>query len=419
MNSMSNLEDTTYDFRNTWLFILGKGVSVFGSSIYSFAISLYILSVTGSPLSFATNLLLSVLPIVFFSPIAGVISDRFHKKHLIIAMDLLCGVTFICLFLLPHLSLTTIYLTSLLLTTCSTLFGIAIESAKPNLVSASKLIALNATGKMIDSLSTILGPILGGMAYAWIDIRSFILINAVSFILSVITECFFVFQNDEKTVASSAWFSDLKEGIYYFYHSAELVKFAGVFMFINFFLGFSIQVPMPFLVNEVFKLPASAYGVISSAFPIGLIIGASFIEKLMKRFHYGSLVSTAIFMMTIVSTGLVIPFAMGKHLNLTLPITIIYTSSMALLGISIALIDLPLIVMLQSQLPQYIRGRVMGLVSSIAKVILPISLVLSGFLLEAVPSFIMPLIGALLSLIYGLILRQRFAKDMKKEELTT
>lgn len=87
-----------YDKRNFLLFITGKGVSVLGASIYNFAISLYVLNLTGSALSFATNLLLGILPIVVFSPVAGVIVDRFDKKSLIIAMDLLCCVIFLVLF---------------------------------------------------------------------------------------------------------------------------------------------------------------------------------------------------------------------------------------------------------------------------------------------------------------------------------
>ncbi|MBN2222419.1 MAG: MFS transporter, partial [Vallitaleaceae bacterium] len=65
--------------RNIYLFTSGKAVSIFGSSIYSFAISLHVLKITGSALNFATTLMLSVIPMILISPIAGVVADRVPK----------------------------------------------------------------------------------------------------------------------------------------------------------------------------------------------------------------------------------------------------------------------------------------------------------------------------------------------------
>lgn len=81
-------------------------------------------------------------------------------------------------------------------------------------------------------------------------------------------------------------------------------------------------------------------------------------------------------------------------------ITGLYAGVMGFLGIAVALIDLPLMIMLQNNLPEHLRGRVMGLVSSIAKVILPLSLLVSGLLLQLISAYMLPLLGGLLALIY-------------------
>jgi hypothetical protein len=52
--------------KNLILFVPGKMAAVLGSSIYGFAIGLYILAKTGSSLSFAITLLMSSLPRIFF-----------------------------------------------------------------------------------------------------------------------------------------------------------------------------------------------------------------------------------------------------------------------------------------------------------------------------------------------------------------
>jgi MFS family permease len=66
--------------KNIILLLLGQSVSLFGTSIYTFAISLYILSTTGSGFNFSLSLALGTLPGVLFSPISGVIADRFDRK---------------------------------------------------------------------------------------------------------------------------------------------------------------------------------------------------------------------------------------------------------------------------------------------------------------------------------------------------
>lgn len=400
MTQTSVLISKVNDKRNFLLFITGKGVSVLGASIYNFAISLYVLNLTGSALSFATNLLLGILPIVVFSPIAGVIVDRFNKKMLIVGMDILCGVIFLALFSLPHLSLAAIYLTSVLLTTCSTLFGIAIESAKPNLVSPKHLVRLNASGKMIDSFATILCPILGGMVYAFFSIQSFILFNGISFLLSALTECFLIFSGEKTSTAKTNFSHDLKEGLTYFLKTPQIVNLAGFFIFINFFLGFSIQVPMPYMVNEILSLSPKAYGVITSAFPIGMILGALNIEPLMKRYPYHKLLQIAILIMSIGAFTITMPFLLASIFKGELFITILYAGVMSFLGVAVALIDLPLMLMLQNTLPEHIRGRVIGIVSSIAKVILPLSLLVSGFLLQLLSAYFLPLLGGFIALVY-------------------
>ena len=43
------------------------------------------------------------------------------------------------------------------------IFGIGLEAAKPNIVSKERLMSLNSISKIIDSISLILGPMLGAL----------------------------------------------------------------------------------------------------------------------------------------------------------------------------------------------------------------------------------------------------------------
>jgi len=60
-----------------------KLVSILGSNIQSFALSLYVLRITGSATKFASVLGIAIIPRLILSPIAGVIADWFDRKKLL------------------------------------------------------------------------------------------------------------------------------------------------------------------------------------------------------------------------------------------------------------------------------------------------------------------------------------------------
>jgi MFS family permease len=185
------------EINNLLLFSTGKLISIFGTSIYSFAMGLYVLNMTGSGLSFAATLVLGIIPAIIINPFAGVIADRFDKKKMVISMDLLNGIMLIAVFFLSSfygLSIPVIYITTFMLTVFTTFFGVSLEAAKPNLVSLNRLMDINSISKIIDSFSSILGPMIGGMVFAFVDVKLFIIANGISFIFSAICEIFIDFK---------------------------------------------------------------------------------------------------------------------------------------------------------------------------------------------------------------------------------
>ncbi len=77
---------TLYE-KNFNILVLGQVISLFGSSIQRFALSLYLLDLTGSAGIFSAILALSMVPVVLISPIAGMLADRGNKKRLMIGLD--------------------------------------------------------------------------------------------------------------------------------------------------------------------------------------------------------------------------------------------------------------------------------------------------------------------------------------------
>lgn len=401
----------TKETSNLALFSLGKFVSVFGTSIYSFAIGLYVLKITGSGLNFAATLVFSIVAIIIFNPIAGVMADRFDKKKIVVVMDLLNGILFITLYfvsLVFNLNLIIIYLSTFLTTVFTTIFGISLETAKPNIVSDGNLMNINSISRIIDSISSITGPIIGGLIFVFMDIKIFILANGLSFMFSAISETFIDFKYNYKTQTkeeiNNGFIKDIKEGIKYIIDKKYILGIVGILLVLNFFISFSVTVPLPFIINNVLKLSSKDFGIIQSSFPVGMIVGALFVKKLYEKIKYNKLLISLSLLLSISMILLAVPLLIGDFKSSAIICLIYYSSVMITFGIAISLIDIPIIYIIQKIVPDKFRGRVLSISLSIGKIISPVALIISGVLLNKLPAYILPITGGVLLLIINIII---------------
>ncbi len=390
------------EFRNIALFSAGKLISVFGSAIYTFAIGLYVLQLTESGLSFAMTLVLGTIPMVVINPFAGVLADRINKKTLVVSMDIANGLLFIIVYLLSSslgLKLDMVYLSTFFMSIFTTIFSISLEIAKPNIVTRKNLMNINAISKIIDSVSSILGPMVGGIVFILIDIRLFILINGISFILSGISEIFIDFNYTADIITKEKRpikiTDDMKEGLKYIGATKWLTRLIGIFVSMNFFIGLSITVPLPFIINNVLLLPARYYGVIQGGFPIGMIIGAFMVKKVRERITYGKLLSILSILISVLMISIGIPTVLISTPVYDNIYLIYYCLITVIFGGAIALVDIQLFYELQTLIPEEYRGRVLSMVLAIAKAVLPIALIISGISLNSLPAAILPIAGGI------------------------
>ncbi|MFS8352144.1 MFS transporter [Bacillus nitratireducens] len=402
-NKKSNQE-----LKNICLYSIAKTISIFGSSIYSFALGLYVLQITGSALNFAITLILGTIPMIVMNPFAGVVADKVDKKKLVVCMDLLSGCLLITVYILSSnygLNLFIIYTTTFLMTVFTTFFGIGLEAAKPNIVSKERLMSINSISKIIDSVSLILGPMLGGIVFAVFDIKIFIIINGISFILSGISILFIHFKlfdfniNEECSKRRINFIKDIKEGFSYLIEKESLKNTFRILISLNFFLGFAVTVPLPYIINTVLNLSSKQFGIIQGTFPVGMIIGAILVKKITDRFSYSYLLKKLSSMLAVfmIISGIPVLFKSFEVNDFVYVIT--YCVVMFFLGLIIALIDIPLIYFMQKEIPDKYRGRVLSIGLSLGKMMLPIAMALSGLLLNYIPAYTIPIVGGIVFLI--------------------
>ncbi|QOR34726.1 MFS transporter [Clostridium sp. 'deep sea'] len=180
--------------KNPILLLLGQLVSTLGSSMQLFALSLYVLDTTQSATMFSNVILLSMIPRIVLGPFAGVLADRVSRKKLIVILDAIAGfLTFLFVALLycnNGLSLTQIYIFTLLLGMITVLFEPATAAIIPDIVEKEQLATINSVRRLILSFTTILAPLLGGILYSQLGLLIVMVLNGISFFLSSISEMF-------------------------------------------------------------------------------------------------------------------------------------------------------------------------------------------------------------------------------------
>ena len=273
-------------------------------------------------------------------------------------MDVLSGCLLITVYILSSyygLNLFIVYTTTFLMTVFTTFFGIGLEAAKPNIISKERLMSLNSISKIIDSISLILGPMLGGIVFAVFDMKTFIIINGISFILSAISILFINFKlceqyiNEECSIREIKFIKDIKEGYSYLMERESFKNTFCILISLNFFLGFAVTVPLPYIINTVLNLSSKQFGMIQGTFPVGMIIGAMVVKKITDRFSYSYLLKKLSSMLSVIMiiSGIPVLFKSFEVNDFVFVIT--YCVIMFFLGLMIALIDIPLIYFMQER----------------------------------------------------------------------
>ena len=81
------------------------------------------------------------------------------------------------------------------------LFNAATAAMLPDLVEARDYSRANAARSGVDSLSMIVGPVLGGVIYGLYGVKMVFLLNAVSFVLSAFCEQLIAYRAPDKKAA--------------------------------------------------------------------------------------------------------------------------------------------------------------------------------------------------------------------------
>lgn len=179
-----DLVSGNHNYRRLWL---AQVISNFGDWFGILAVYALIQAYSGSELLLGLIIVVKMLSLASFSPLAGYITDRFNRRHLMIGCDLFRGLIVLGFILIGSPAwLWLAYLLTALQMVFSSIFEPAKTSSIPNVTTPEELVNANILSAASWSIIFTTGMAMGGFATAWLGTDLVFVINAASYCLSAL-----------------------------------------------------------------------------------------------------------------------------------------------------------------------------------------------------------------------------------------
>jgi predicted MFS family arabinose efflux permease len=162
--------------------------SQIGDWLYNVALAMVVIERTGSTTWIALTTAARVLPIVALGPLGGIVADRFDRRRVMIASDLVRAGVMLALWIVAvaALPIALVPLLAALATAAGSAYPPAVAASTPRLVPDAELPAANALRSAIGAGGVVVGPALGALLVALASPAAAFLANAGTFALSAV-----------------------------------------------------------------------------------------------------------------------------------------------------------------------------------------------------------------------------------------
>jgi len=358
-----------------------------GTALYRVALPLFALSTWGSGAVLGLVMAAALFPLALVGPIGGAYVDRWSRRRVIVVCDFFCGVITLGIAYLAWVEALTVpllVLATALVSLTSAFFFPAIMASLPNMVEKHELTRAASVMEMSRSLTSVLGPAMGGLLVAWLGFPMVFFLNGLSFLLAAGAESF-IFIPQTITKRDTNVIQDLREAARYLRATPLLSGMLKVTAVVNFFEPAILPILMPIVALRVLQVGGVGYGYMQGVTALGGFLALVAIVVLARKatqkprpLHVAA---------GLASMGLSIAL-LGLHpaFALTLVLLFIY-------GLLVGVGDMLVFALLIGPVPDTMRGKVVGLVTTVAASMIPFSFVLLGFLADVVstaPSWLSP-----------------------------
>jgi MFS family permease len=356
-------------------------VSQSGDAVFDVALLWLVLVTTGSTTLVGITQAAVLLPIVFASPIAGVYADRLNRRNLMIVSNVAQGVVtavISLLYLTNALNFSLLVFLVLVLYTGTQFFSAANTAIIPRIVSKENLGAANGLFMLSTSSNQLVSYTAGGIVLATVGAGASITYDSLTFffaaaMLMLVAKSYGQirvngFPQGQPQIDEGRFWKEFGEGLSYVRQSRVFLELIVFGFLVNFFSGGVTVLFAPYVKFWIHG-DALIYGFTLAASALGMIAGSIAIGKVNFRGYVGKLL-----FLGVAISGVLMIFA---GLVTSIPPALIIVS---LVGVVSAVINLPIQVLIQTQVPGEILGRAGTVMRSSLATAPVIAAVLFGFL---------------------------------------
>jgi predicted MFS family arabinose efflux permease len=375
---------------NFRLWFSGQVVSIIGTWMQATAQGFLIYQLTQSTVFLGIVGFASGFPTWLFTLYGGMIADRISRRKLILITQ---TSMMVLAFILAFLAFTNlvqpwhIVVLAFCLGTANAFDAPARQSFVVELVDREDLtnaIALNST---IFNIGTVVGPAFAGLIYAWLGPAWCFTINGISFLAVIFALVLMRIKPQMKAIVKTTLVKNLLAGVQYAFGDKDirvlLINLAVISVF-----GFSLMTLMPAWATDILGGDVKTNGLLLSARGVGSLIGALMIAYLGSRNMRGKIWSVGNLVMPLALLG----FSLVRLIPVSLAMLVVLGwSLMSVVNVSNALV--------QSHVPDELRGRVMGVYILVFQGGMPIGSLFAGAVASALGAPTAVMINAFIILV--------------------
>ena len=399
--------DNVFFSRNFRLVFLGALVSELGALLYSFAVSFYILEISGNN-AFLQGLYLALCgaAMLVFTPVGGVMGDRFNKAKIMYVCDFLKGgmillaTALMLLFREQKAHLVILFVLGILGNIVSGIFNPASGALLPHIVREEKLQQANAYFSIKSSLEGILGIILAGILYASLPVYVLFSFVGACFVASGVSEMLIRYDHvpspERLTLKLAFW--DMKDGFDYVRSKRAILMLMVMILFINFFFTPVTGNFLPFFIKTdlagapsylMYRIltPELWDSVFSVCFGVSSLAGAAILSAKAQEEGWGRKIALRICAIAGLMIALTAAYGIlvGRSVSLNW-FLILFCLFCFVLGVLISFINIPASTALMRIVEKDKLSKVSSITSIGSQGMIPLSSVLAGLILETMGS---------------------------------
>jgi MFS family permease len=387
---------TALKYRNYRLWFSGQIVSLFGTWMQNTAQGFLVYELTHSPAYLGYVTFASGLASWIFMLLGGVVSDRLPRRILLIITQsammilafILAALTFLNLVQPWHIIVLSFFLGMANAFDAPARLAIVTELVDDR-NDMTNAIALNAT---MFNTGTVLGPAIAGIIYAAFGPAWCFTLNGISFLAVIAALLMMRLSQPAQPTQRTPAITAIIEGFQYVLQNRIVLILISIIGVAGFF-GLSFQALLPAWAVDILHGDVKTNGWLRSAQGLGSLIGALIIASLGRFKFRGKLLTAGIFVLPV----MLILFTFIRNIPLSMVILVFVGAAVIFTNnLSNSLV--------QSNVPDNLRGRVMSIFSLTFFGLMPLGSLLMGQIAERFDETIAVLIGGSAILVYALLL---------------